>query len=204
MVGKAIRKSRKDRVLRPMPPAILRAARKTLLLRGVRRTSMGDIAEAAGIPRPTLYEYVAGKDDLIDMVLAQRLKEISEGLAPIADSAASFAEAVVETSVEAIRVTRADREITNIFATASNRRVHQVIEGPHPEMEKISAAFLEPVFRRGVASGELRSDVSQEQMINWVRAVYSGYIMREDVDVDEVRTMMREFLVPALSATRPG
>lgn len=194
------RKARKDRTLRPMPAEVLAAARRTLLTRGVRRTSMGDIAEAAGIPRPTLYEYVGGRDGLIDLVLAQRLSEISEGLAPIAHRADSFADAVVETSVAAIRATRADREITNIFAAASNRRVLQVLEGPHPFVEKISASFLQPVFDRGIASGELRSDVSQDMMVSWVRAVYSAYIVREDVDIEEVRTMMRAFLVPALRA----
>ena len=194
------RKVRKERPLRPMPAGVLDAARRTLLLRGARRTSMGDIAEAAGIPRPTLYEFVSSRDELVDLVLTQRLSEISESLAPIVDRAVSFDDAVVEISVEAIRATRGDKEITNIFAAASNRRVLQVLEGPHPFVEKISASFLQPVFERGIASGELRSDVSQDMMVRWVRAIYSAYIVREDVDIEEVRAMMRAFLLPALRA----
>jgi AcrR family transcriptional regulator len=198
------RPARHERVLRPIPPGVLRAARKTFLHRGVHRTTMGDIAEEAGIPRPTLYEYVTGQHDLVDAVLVQRVRHIARQLELIATSAPSFREAVVETSVEAIMLTRRDREITNIFATAPNLRVHEILEGPHAEVRKIVGEFLQPILGLGQSSGQLRDDVGHDLITDWFRAVYTSYILRENLDIDEVRTMMREFLLPSLLSTTPA
>jgi AcrR family transcriptional regulator len=200
----AIRTPRKDRPLRPLPPAVLKAARKTIRKYGVRRTSMGDIADAAGIPRPTLYEYVSGREQLIDLVLIERIGEIAAALGSVAAAAQSFSEAVVETSVEAVMMTRSDQEITNIFTTAPNRQVHQVLEGPNPEVARIVGEFLEPILQKGVDSGDLRADVSHELIVDWVRAVYSAFILRETVDRDAVRTMMRAFLLSSLTNPSPA
>lgn len=162
---------------------------------------MADIADAAGIPRPTLYEYVSGREALIDLVLVARIREIGEALTDAADRAGSFSEALVGTSVEAIMFSRSDREITNIFATAPNRQVHQVLEGPNPEVEQVVAQVLQPVLEMGRESGELRDDVSEQQVVDWVRAVYTALILRDEVERAEVEAMVRTFLLPSLSAS---
>jgi AcrR family transcriptional regulator len=159
---------------------------------------MADIADAAGIPRPTLYEYVAGREELIDLVLVERIREIGEELKAAAGKAGSFSDALAETSVEAIMYARSDREITNIFATAPNRQVHEVLEGPNPEVASVVAGLLRPVLEMGRASGELRDDVSEEMIVNWIRAVYTALILREEVERDEVERTIRAFLLPSL------
>ena len=161
---------------------------------------MEDIADAAGIPRATLYEYVAGREDLIDLVLTARLGEIAESLASGAADAASFAEAVVQISTDAVMVTRGDPEIRNIFVTARNRRVNDVLEGYNPAVAAITDRFLEPMLERGRASGELRQDVSRAQIGGWIRAVYTAFVLRQEVSRDEVASMMESFLLPSLMA----
>lgn len=196
--AKRERKPRSDRTLRPLPPEVLEAARRTILARGVRGCSMGDVAEAAGIPRPTLYEFIAGREALIDLVLTARLREIAEQVRSVADRARSFEEAVVETSVAAVMTTRRDPEVANIFATAPGRQVHQILEGENGPMAEITAHFLEPMLAHGIRSGELRADVEPAQIVAWIRAVYSAFVVREDADEDEVRVMLRTFLLPSL------
>jgi AcrR family transcriptional regulator len=192
------RKPRSDRTLRPLPPEVLDAARRTIFARGVRGSSMSDVAEAAGIPRPTLYEFIAGREALIDLVLTARLREIAEEVRSVADRASSFAEAVVETSVAAVMTTRGDPEVANIFATAPGRQVHQILEGDNVPMAEITAHFLSPMLAHGVRSGELRDDVEPEQIVAWIRAVYTAFVVREDAGEDEVRDMLRTFLRPSL------
>jgi len=195
------RTSRRDRSLRPLPPEILAAARATIRAHGVRRTSMGDVAEAAGIPRPTLYEYLSGRAELIDLVLITRLEELADQVRTVAEQAATFAEAVVETSVAAVMTTREDPEVANIFDTAANRHIHEVLEGSNAAMAQITARFLEPMLQRGRDSGELRDDVEPAQIAAWIRAVYSAFVLREKLDIDELREAMTAFLLPSL--TRP-
>jgi hypothetical protein len=75
-----------------------------------------------------------------------------------------------------------------------------VLEGHNPEVAQIVAHFLAPILARGRASGELREDVTDEQIVSWIRAVYSAFILREEVDRDHIREMMATFLLPSLSA----
>ncbi len=51
---------------------ILDAAYASFTRHGVKRTTMDDIASAAGMSRPSVYQYVRGKDDAFRR-LAQRL-----------------------------------------------------------------------------------------------------------------------------------
>ena len=69
---------------------ILDAAYACFTRHGVRRTTMDDIATAAGMSRPAVYQYVRNKDDafrrlaasLFDTVTAQA-RTVAEGTAPL-------------------------------------------------------------------------------------------------------------------------
>ena len=53
----------------PKEAAILRAAFECFARYGLRRTSMADIAEGAGMSRPALYLHYAGKDDIFNALV---------------------------------------------------------------------------------------------------------------------------------------
>jgi AcrR family transcriptional regulator len=182
---------------------VVRAARKVFLRYGVQKTTMSDVADEAGIPRPTLYEYVSSRNDLIDAVIVDRIRAIVDRLVKIVAESSSFAEAVVETSVRGIELTRTDRELTNIFATTPYRQVHQIMEGPNPAVVLLVTEFLQPIIKLGVAENLLRPDITEELLVGWFRAVYSGFIYREEVDSEEIRTLMRTFLLPSLLRRLP-
>lgn len=189
--------------MRQLPPRVVRAARKVFLRYGVQKTTMSDVADEAGIPRPTLYEYVSSRNDLIDAVIVDRIRAIVDRLVKIVAESSSFAEAVVETSVRGIELTRTDRELTNIFATTPYRQVHQIMEGPNPAVVLLVTEFLQPIIKLGVAENLLRPDITEELLVGWFRAVYSGFIYREEVDSEEIRTLMRTFLLPSLLRRLP-
>lgn len=63
--------------------ALVRAAAEAFEKRGYRNTTIDDIAEAAGISRPTVYKYIRSKRELLDLTvdeitgyLGARLREI--------------------------------------------------------------------------------------------------------------------------------
>src|SRR3546814_12720656 len=55
--------------------AILEAARAGFASRGVAATTMGDIAEAAQVSRATLFNYLTGKAEILDHLVAERSEE---------------------------------------------------------------------------------------------------------------------------------
>jgi AcrR family transcriptional regulator len=112
---------------REIPDEVIEAARKKFLHFGVHRTTMADISRDVGMPRQTLYEYVASRDDLVEVVLVRRISEIADELKSL--HTRSFANSLVQTAVAAIRAARSDPELMNLVSTAPKDIVQKVVVG---------------------------------------------------------------------------
>jgi AcrR family transcriptional regulator len=181
-----------------IPTEIIDATRKNFLHFGVNRTTMADIARVVGLPRQTLYEYVSSRDQLVDAVLVQRIKEIAEDITPAADERMTFADALVETSLAAIRRARNDHELMNIVATGPNDRVQDVVTGPYPEIHDIVGNLLAPILDRGAETGQLRTDKARDELIDWIRIVYLALITQTSIEPERERDLVAGFLLPSV------
>ena len=59
---------------------VVKAARAVFARYGVQRTRMADIAAEAQVARQTLYDFVAGRDELIELALVDCCRELQERL----------------------------------------------------------------------------------------------------------------------------
>ena len=64
----------------PTAERILDAAEHRFLLVGIRRTTMDDIAEAAGLGRATLYRRFAGRDDIVLATIAREFERFAHAV----------------------------------------------------------------------------------------------------------------------------
>src|SRR4051794_24119465 len=101
---------------------ILGAARECFSRYGVHRTSMNDVAKAAGVSRQTLYNTIAGRQELIEAVVVLRIEEMSDELRVVMERQPTFVDAVVETSLASVELARKDPELTNLMETATTIR----------------------------------------------------------------------------------
>jgi AcrR family transcriptional regulator len=182
----------------PIPDEVIDAARKNFLRYGVNRTTMADIARAVGTPRQTLYEYVSSRDEMVDAVLVQRIKEIAEDLTPSGDGNTPFTDAFIQTSAAAITKARSDHELMNIVATGPIDRVQDIVTGPHAEVHDVVAHLLETILDRGLESGQLRTDLTRDDIIDWVRIVYLSLISQTAIELDKVSDLVAGFLLPSI------
>jgi AcrR family transcriptional regulator len=182
----------------PIPDEVIDAARKNFLRYGVNRTTMADIARAVGTPRQTLYEYVSSRDEMVDAVLVQRIKEIAEDLTPSGDENTPFTDAFIQTSAAAITKARSDHELMNIVATGPIDRVQDIVTGPHAEVHDVVAHLLETILDRGLESGQLRTDMTRDDIIDWVRIVYLSLISQTAIELDKVSDLVAGFLLPSI------
>lgn len=181
---------------------IIAAARECFSKYGPRRTTMEDIAACAGIARPALYRYVSSRDEIIEAVIIERVEELGEGFRPIFEEATSFAEAFVEITLASVNSARLDPELQALFETTTGTRIVQVMAGPQPGFHEFVKGFFKPAFDAARASGELRTDVTDDAMVEWIRGVYMMMILREDLDGEREREMATSFLLRSL--TPPG
>ncbi len=72
------KKSRRTRQIERNREIILNAAKVLFLSKGIRATTMGDIANRAGFDRRTVYNHFKNKEDILSSLIASVLDKMSE------------------------------------------------------------------------------------------------------------------------------
>lgn len=138
---------------------ILAAAIRTFLRYGARKTSMNDIAKAAGVSRQTLYDLFGGKEELIrastrlitDQKLAMVRERLSDGMS-LADKLEVYFE---ETIVESFELLKAAGDAEDLIAgyhevgkeaiaESHDRHTQLVEEMLSPYAERLAVHALTP------------------------------------------------------------
>lgn len=177
---------------------IIAVARECFAKYGPRRTTMEDIAAAAGIARPALYRYVASREEIIEAVIIQRVEELADDFRSLIGASASFADAFVEVSMAAINSARLDPELQALFETTTGTRIIQVMAGANTVFHEFVKGFFKDAFAAARATGELRADVSDDALSDWYRGVIMMMILREDLDAERERAMVKDFLLRSI------
>ncbi len=177
---------------------IIATARDCFLKYGPRRTTMEDIAAATGIARPALYRYVASRDEIVEAVIMRRVEELAESFRSVLDESTPFAEAIVEVLMAAVNAARLDPELQALFQTTTGTRIITVMAGPNPAFHDFVKAFFADAFRAARQAGYLRSDVSDDAIVDWIRGIVMMMVLREDLDAEREREMLRDFILPSL------
>ena len=185
-------------------PRVLAAARECFLRYGVRKTSMADIADAAGLARQSVYRYAASKSALVDAAVLARLTDMGELLRDILERTTGFEEAAVEGSAAVVTTARTDPELTTLLEVTQGRHLTELTASSSAVMHHLVAELWRPLFDRGRAEGVLRTDVSDDQMVEWIRGVYLMLMLRSDLDAESDRAMVRTFLLPSLMKCCPA
>jgi AcrR family transcriptional regulator len=81
----------------PKTAAILQAAFEMFARYGLRRTSMADIAAAAGMSRPALYLHYAGKEDLFNALVRLHFERSEKAVLKVLAEPATAAETLLAT-----------------------------------------------------------------------------------------------------------
>ncbi len=179
---------------------IVGAARECFRNKGVQKTTMEDIAREAGTSRQILYRYFSGRGEVVEAAIVERIQELAGALAAGLEQHQTFAEVMIEVSLATIEVARHDAELQGLFENTAGIRLHHVLAGPNPPIAELVVEFWRPWFERARRSGELRTDVSDHELVEWIRGVYLMLILRDDLTPDREREILRRFLLPSLSA----
>jgi len=171
--------------------ALLDAAESVFGTQGFKKTTMGDIAQAAGASRPLLYRYFSDKEKIFEIVVDRILHEWNEVL--IAEAARSTPgtahtlRLVLTASLDFAR----DRHVVRGLLARDSRSAladySDVIEQGSALLRKL----LEDILRTGVQRGDVRGDLNVEDVAHVVSAVFLAYadhiVSGDDEDLGERR-----------------
>jgi AcrR family transcriptional regulator len=180
-----------------IPDNVVAASRAKFLHFGVSRTTMADISRDVGMPRQTMYEFVSSRDELVEAVLIQRIREIAEEVKP-RSSPTSFGAALVGTAVAAIRFARSDRELMNIWTTGPKEIVQKVVVGRCQEIHDIVGRLFDPILQKGLQSKLLRLDKTRDEIVDWFRIVFLALITQVDISPEVEETFIGDFLLASV------
>jgi AcrR family transcriptional regulator len=177
---------------------LVAAARACFARQGVQKTRMGHVAEEAGMARQTTYDFVTGLDELVELAVLQRAREIA-GLVTerIGRGPRKAADAMVEHLATLTELTRDDTEFAHIGDALSRGQALSWI-GTSGRMQAILLDNLRPRFDQARRQGVLREDVPEPEMTAWIQTSLSSLLGRVDLSPQELRHTIRTFLLPAL------
>jgi AcrR family transcriptional regulator len=185
-----------------LPERVIAAARRCFARYGVDRTTMQDIAKESGIGRTGVYRLGLTRREITEAAIVTRLRELGEGIRPIADRDAPFVELLLETSIATVDAARSDPELRHLLDTTTTVSLHRLITGHESSMQGLVLDVLGPMLRRARERGEIRPEVSDDRVVEWLRGVYLMLILREDLDADAEKALVTDFVLPSLVASQ--
>ncbi len=177
---------------------IVAAARLRFRQKSVPKTWMADIADEVGLARQSLYAFVSGRRELIELALVARCAEIMPRfvLAP-GTSVDNVADALVDMTAAMVEYTSRDEEFSALAAALSRDHLFAVLAGPSRIRDMVRGS-LAPLLDTAEHQGILRHNVSRNDITAWVQSVLTSLAGRPDLNADSLRNTLRAFLVPSI------
>ena len=188
---------------------ILGAAAQCFAKSGFARTRIDDVAASAGVSRALVYNHFGSKEELARCVCEHMLDEWTSAVDRALDEAASASEALA--AWLRVNLTEERRPLLTALVAAD---ASPVLVGWDVAAERAMEewrAKLEALLRRGIASGEFRSDLDPRASSEVLRAMQVGMMQHLlddkpylDVSGEHHLRAATELLVAGLRAPRNG
>ncbi len=177
---------------------IVQSARECFLRQGVRKTRIADVAAGAGMVRQTVYDSVSGRDELVDLALKARSREMADmvRIVPLNPNAA-VGDQLVGMLAAMIELARGDAEFRMLTEALAPDHAFHYLVGPSAVTEVV-VDLLTPLLRRAENEGRLRTDVPIEEMVSWIQTVLAPLMSRDDLTPPALRRTLRQFVLPTL------
>jgi AcrR family transcriptional regulator len=180
------------------PERILRAAEECVRRWGIRRVSMSDVAQQAGVSRGSVYRYFTDRDALVQAVL-ERVAEVHVAEAePAVRRQRTLAGKVAEAAVVVRKLAEDERSLG----------LHE--HPGEPELATLRLAsgrmfarwvdFWIPFLEAARADGEVRADLDLRQAAEWIMRILISIVTVPSAtialdDPKQVRRFIEDYLV---------
>ncbi|TNY37012.1 TetR/AcrR family transcriptional regulator [Thermomonospora catenispora] len=179
---------------------IIDAAESCFARYGVAKTTVEDIAAAAGLSRATVYRSVSGGRD--ELILAVMLRDVERFLDRLADRlrrAGSVADAVVEGVMDAVSYIRGQRHMVQFLVPEAAGHTHAVLTGSAERILRLCCDYVRPYFAAAQREGLIRADIEVEGTVEFLfRIITSLIVLDRDRGPDGTRNFLRSYVAPVI------
>jgi AcrR family transcriptional regulator len=176
---------------------ILAAATECFRRRGIGRTTMEDIAAEADMGRQTVYRSFPTRAALLDAIALDRLLDMRDRMKKKVDGYPDLAAAMVDGTLDVRDIAREDETFMAV-AAVGDRGLERYLLAPSPMIRDVMRSIWADALARARERGELRTDLTDLEIADWFRFVNFTLLLREDLDRDGQKRLLRTFVLPAL------
>lgn len=197
--------SRRDAKKQRNKQAIVQAAISLFSTQGYEKTSIEQIARAAGVGKGTFYSYFQTKKDLIKGFCEYELEKIHLELVKRSNKDASILEQMLTIYMTEFHHVTQNREFGRLYMRESVFPNDSDVQDNRDTDDKYFQ-ILFPILQRGQERGELRKDID---LLYMTAHFYSLYIMSISawytgrISTDEVEPAMEDLFRQVLEGLQP-
>lgn len=161
---------------------LLDTAEHVFSVRGVSRTSLAEIAEAAGVTRGAVYWHFKNKADLFDAMMERVISPLSQGTADIGDARLENPIGFIKSSAMGVLLQLATDEQTQRVFDIVNHKCEYVDEMEalrtrHHESCMACIDHVEAGFKNAIKKGLLPRGVNARRAARGMHALIDGIIV---------------------------
>ncbi|KRC59727.1 MULTISPECIES: TetR/AcrR family transcriptional regulator [unclassified Nocardioides] len=179
---------------------LARAARETFARYGVRRATMADVAQTAGVVRQTVYNTVSSREQLIELAIVQCCEELKESLTAAGrDDPEDIDEALLAFLLRAVATASTHTELNDLNAALPPARVEELFGHSHP-IEELIRETARPVLERALTAGRLRPGATVDEAGRWIQGILT-FALLHDAELaapGELERVLRTFALPSV------
>lgn len=186
---------------------ILDAAYELFCTRGIRHSSMDEIARRAKAARITVYRKFETKDALIDEVMLREFQRYFERFAAEVRGCQTVAERVEMAFVSSLRTFGENPLLVNLLDNDRDSVVGSLI-GQDGQMIATVRRFVAGRLATEQAAGQLHADLDVDLLAEMFVRICASYLtiptdLVDLADDDALRGIARQFLAPMLEYRQP-
>lgn len=166
---------------------------------GLAKATIEDIAAEALVSRSTVYRHVGDRDELLLEVLLRAADRFFDRLEKRVRRESTMSDALVDGLLYTLTSVRGDEDLMLLFVPEAIGHTTR-IAGSSEAIITRTTERLRPVVEAGQATGELRSDLTVEEIAQWLTRITFSLLMFPGTLESplEIRGQLERFLVPAL------
>jgi len=138
---------------------ILDTAAKIIAKQGFHKANVNEIAAAAGISVGALYTYFDAKEDIFEAVFMEAVQVTAEVQRKVVAQNESLRDQLLNLFVEGLMMARRRPSYVEIYLNMMAPGMETFADKFSPELETAGAIIYEALLKKGIHTGELRTDL---------------------------------------------